>query len=171
MGDAEDLLEHMRRQELVLAVAESCTGGLLGARLTEVPGASHAFVGGVIAYADRIKEDHLGVPQRMLDASGAVSAAVAEAMADGVRKRLGADMGIAISGIAGPGGEQAGKPVGTVWIAVVGPEHLLDVQKIQVDGGRDEVRAAAVAQAARMALQVLREAELEGVADPGDRPG
>ena len=104
-----------------LAVAESCTGGRLGDRLTDVPGSSAWFVGGVIAYADDAKTALLGVPAALLAAHGAVSAPVAAAMAQGVCERLGAGYGLAVTGIAGPAGGTPAKPVGTVFIALATP--------------------------------------------------
>jgi len=101
-----------------LAVAESCTGGLVGGRITEVPGSSAWFAGGVVAYADEIKERALGVPADLLRAHGAVSEPVARAMADGVRQQLGTDVGLSITGVAGPGGGSAEKPVGMVVVGV-----------------------------------------------------
>lgn len=101
-----------------LATAESCTGGLISHQLTNVPGSSVYFVGGVIAYANRVKEELLGVPKELLSAHGAVSAEVALAMAHGIRRLLATDVGLAVTGIAGPSGGTAEKPVGTVFVAV-----------------------------------------------------
>ena len=162
--DAEALVKRLARDGLTLAVAESCTGGLLGARITDVPGASDVFVGGVIAYRDDVKQGFLDVPEKVLSRNGAVSAACVEAMAHGVRSRLGADMAIAVSGVAGPGGGSLRKPVGTVWVAILGPEHLLNAHKLRVKGDRGEVRQQAVAEALRLAMGNLQEAEVEGVA-------
>ncbi len=103
---------------LTLAVAESCTGGLVGHRLTNVPGSSAYFLGGVMAYAYDVKEHLLGVPHDTLYGHGAVSEPVARAMAQGVRRLLKADLGLAVTGIAGPGGDMPGKPVGLTWLAL-----------------------------------------------------
>ena len=108
----ELVLEACRARGFTLATAESCTGGLVAGRLTDVPGSSDVVLGGVVAYANEVKVSELGVPQTMLDTHGAVSEEVVRAMADGVRSRLGADVGIAVTGVAGPGGGTADKPVG-----------------------------------------------------------
>lgn len=113
--------ELLRRQHLTLAVAESCTGGGLGDALTDVPGSSDYFLGGVIAYANAAKEKVLAVPHDMLEAHGAVSAQVAVAMAEGVRRLLGPDVALSSTGIAGPSGATPGKPVGLVYTALAGP--------------------------------------------------
>ncbi len=112
----------LEQEGATLAVAESCTGGFLGHRLTNVPGSSRYFVGGVIAYANEIKTGQLDVPEADLEKYGAVSAVVAEAMARGVRNRLGSTFGISITGIAGPDGGTEDKPVGTVYIGWAGPD-------------------------------------------------
>ncbi len=116
LGQVVGLL--MRGRGESLAVAESCTGGLVAQLLTEVPGASDYFVGGVAAYANEVKRELLGVPQQLLDEHGAVSEPVARAMAEGVRERLGCDYGVATTGISGPGGGSPGKPVGLVHVAL-----------------------------------------------------
>ena len=116
------VLELLRQGGQTLAVAESCTGGGIGAALAAVPGASDVFLGGVIAYADAVKQGLLGVPAELLAAHGAVSDPVAQAMAQGARRATGAHWAIAVTGIAGPGGGSAEKPVGLVHIAVAGPD-------------------------------------------------
>jgi len=119
---ASVVLAALRRRSQTLAVAESCTGGGLGAALAAVPGASDVFLGGVIAYANAVKRDLLGVPAALLERHGAVSDPVAIAMAEGVRQRTGSSWALAITGIAGPGGGTQDKPVGLVHIAVAGPD-------------------------------------------------
>ncbi|MCS7031462.1 MAG: competence/damage-inducible protein A [Gloeomargarita sp. SKYG116] len=140
-----------------LAVAESCTGGLLGAMVTEVPGSSAYFQGGVVAYANAVKERLLGVPSTVLAAQGAVSAPVAEAMATGVREQLGTTWGVSITGIAGPGGATATKPVGLVYIGLAGPagqvyswEHRFSPER-----GRDWIRQLSACQALDHLRRVL----------------
>ncbi len=117
----EIVLDLCRQRGWTLATAESCTGGLIGARLTEVAGASDVFLGGVIAYSNEVKEKQLGVPNDLLREHGAVSAEVGAAMAAGAREALGADLAIADTGIAGPGGGTPQKPVGLVFLSVDGP--------------------------------------------------
>jgi nicotinamide-nucleotide amidase len=112
----------LRRSGRRLAVAESCTGGLIAQEITEVPGSSEWFLGGVVAYADRAKASFLGVPEALLDRHGSVSDPVARAMAEGARERFGADFGLATTGISGPSGGSPDKPVGLVHIALARPE-------------------------------------------------
>ncbi|MBD2422290.1 competence/damage-inducible protein A [Cyanobium sp. FACHB-13342] len=119
---ASVVLEQLRQRGETLAVAESCTGGGLGAALAAVPGASDVFRGGVIAYANAVKQELLGVPAALLASHGAVSDPVALAMAEGARRATGASWAIAVTGIAGPGGGTVEKPVGLVHIAVAGPD-------------------------------------------------
>jgi nicotinamide-nucleotide amidase len=129
-----------------VAVAESCTGGLLGARLTSLPGSSDWFGGGVIAYANQVKQDLLGVGADVLDVDGAVSEPCARQMADGVRNRLGAAWGLSITGIAGPGGGTPQKPVGTVYIGCAGPAAtVVDAHLFRGDRGLIRERAAVAA--------------------------
>ncbi len=106
-----------------LATAESCTGGLISHQLTNVPGSSAYFIGGVVAYANRVKEELLGVSKELLQTHGAVSAEVALAMAQGIQRLLATDIGLAVTGIAGPSGGTPEKPVGTVFIAITTPKN------------------------------------------------
>jgi nicotinamide-nucleotide amidase len=115
----------LRQQRQTISVAESCTGGGLGAMLTEQPGSSEYFWGGVIAYDNHVKETLLRVDAQLLSNQGAVSGAVAEAMALGVKNQLGTDWGVSITGIAGPGGGTAEKPVGTVYIGIADPQNAV----------------------------------------------
>ena len=130
----------------LLGCAESCTGGLLSSVLTDAPGASAWFAGAVVAYANGVKRDVLGVSQAVLDAKGAVSRESVLSMARGARGVLHADTAIAVSGIAGPSGGTPQKPVGTVWMAWEGPDFT-DVQRFQFAGDRLSVKRLAVAAA------------------------
>jgi competence/damage-inducible protein CinA-like protein len=136
---------------LTVATAESCTGGLLAARLTERPGSSAWVLGGVTAYANSAKEQLLGVPADVLAEHGAVSPEVAVALAEGARARFGADVGVGITGVAGPGGGTADKPVGTVHLCVAGPEGR-ELRALRLPGSRAAVRERSVT----MALHLLR---------------
>jgi len=138
-----------------VAVAESCTGGLVGAALTSVPGSSEVFLGGVIAYANEAKEKELGVPHDLLVAHGAVSEEVARAMATGVRARFGSDWGVATTGIAGPGGGTAEKPAGTVCVGLAAPDGRIESITIRLGGDRNLVRKWSVS----CALDALRRGE------------
>ena len=134
-----------------LSVAESCTGGLLAQRITDVPGSSKYFIEGVVTYANEAKTRALGVEPILLLEHGAVSAPVAEAMAEGIRKRADTDFGLAITGVAGPGGGTEDKPVGTVFVAIsseVGTEH----RKLKLPGDRQLIRW----RASQAALDMLR---------------
>lgn len=142
---------------LTLAVAESCTGGLIGHRITDVPGSSTYFLGGVIAYAYEAKERLLGVRHSTLYEYGAVSEQTAGEMARGARRVVGADIGIAVTGIAGPSGGLPDKPVGTTWVAVSTRDREWTERHLW-DGDRDENKAASVDAALELLLQVLDQA-------------
>ncbi|HJR17376.1 MAG TPA: competence/damage-inducible protein A [Gemmatimonadales bacterium] len=140
------VLDEARVRGWRVAVAESCTGGLVGARLTDVPGSSDVFVGGVIAYDNAIKTELLGVPETLLAQHGAVSEPVARAMAEGALRRFGVNAAISVTGVAGPGGGSLEKPVGTVWLAYA-MEGAVEARRSIFAGTRQEIRARA-AQAA-----------------------
>ena len=142
-------------RRLTLATAESCTGGLVGAALTDLPGSSAWYRGGVIAYANELKTGLLGVPPELLATHGAVSAPTAQAMAAGARSRTGADFAIAITGIAGPSGGSPEKPVGLVFIAVAGPAASAAYEH-RFAGSRADIRAAAAEAALRHLRDSLR---------------
>ena len=147
------VLDACRARGLRIGVGESCTGGLLGARLTAVAGSSDVVLGGVIAYHNDVKRDLLDVSEELLRAHGAVSEPVARAMAAGARARTGAEIGVGITGIAGPGGGSEAKPVGTVWIAVDIGGEVRTLHSV-FWGNREEVRY----RAAQAALDVVRRA-------------
>jgi PncC family amidohydrolase len=138
---------------LTIAVAESCTGGLLGAALTAVAGSSVYVRGGVIAYADDVKSEHLGVGRHLLATHGAVSAEVAEAMAAGARERFEAALGVGITGVAGPGSSE-NKPAGLVFVAVA-DAATVRVIRLDSDHGRERNRAHAVEAALRLCGEVI----------------
>ncbi len=137
-----------------LAVAESCTGGLVAGRITALPGASRYFLGGVVAYENRIKAELLGVDSRVIEEVGAVSREVAEAMALGVALKLGARAGVGVTGIAGPGGGTEEKPVGTVWCAAC-LDGMVEARRERFSGDRGEVRERAAQAALLLLLRVL----------------
>jgi nicotinamide-nucleotide amidase len=143
-----------RERGLSLATAESCTGGMVAERLTSVPGSSDVFVGSVVAYANEVKERELGVPAALLAEHGAVSEEVAVAMARGARERLGADVAVAVTGIAGPGGGTAEKPVGLVHLAVAGPDGELSATT-SYPGDRDGIRRRATVTALHLVRRLL----------------
>ncbi len=151
---AEIVLELCRTRGLRLATAESCTGGMVAARLTDVPGSSDVVLGGVVAYANEVKTAELGVAGALLTAHGAVSAEVAAAMAAGVRSRLGADVGISVTGVAGPGGGTEEKPVGLVHFHVSSPDGESGRQ-FSLPGDRETIRARATVAALHLVRTVL----------------
>jgi nicotinamide-nucleotide amidase len=157
---AAEVLELLTQAGRTLAVAESLTGGLVAAALTDVPGSSLAFRGGIVAYATELKTELLGVDAAMLAAHGPVYGPVAAAMAEGVRDRLSATIGVATTGVAGPG-PQDGHPAGTVHIAVsgggVGEDDKTVVRTMALPGNRDEVRRLAVERVLGLLLGRLRE--------------
>lgn len=141
---------------LTVGTAESCTGGLVAGAITSVPGASGVIRGGVVSYAIPVKHDVLGVTEEVIDGAGVVSAECAAQMAEGARRVLGCDVSVSVTGIAGPGGEEPGKPVGTVWLGLATPGGTKTFHDLFA-GDRTEVRLAAV----RHAVELLREGIME----------
>jgi nicotinamide-nucleotide amidase len=150
------VVELLRARGRTVAVAESCTGGLLGGRITNVAGSSDVFLGGVISYSNRAKEELLGVPGELLARHGAVSAPVAEAMARGARERFQADLGVGITGVAGPGGGTPEKPVGRVHIGLATAGGA-ESRQYDLPGTRADVRGRSVV----LALDQIRRALLD----------
>jgi nicotinamide-nucleotide amidase len=144
------VLEQCRSLGLKLAVAESCTGGMLGERITNIPGSSDVFLGGIIAYHNDVKQEALGVRGEDIERYGAVSEQVALQMASGAREKMGADVGVSVTGIAGPGGGTLDKPVGLVWISVHGSDTK--ARRFHMVGDRAEIRQ----RAAQAALEMVR---------------
>jgi nicotinamide-nucleotide amidase len=142
-----------------IAVAESCTGGLLAARLTNPPGASEYMLGGIVAYANDVKIAQVGVPPETIRAHGAVSEEVAKALARGARMGLGADVGVGLTGIAGPGGGSEEKPVGLVWLSVEGPDGATLTRSVRLPGGRSDVRERSALVAMHMIRRLLSDGD------------
>lgn len=146
MADLRVLHQLFTRHGLTLALAESCTGGMIAARVTDIPGCSAWFRGGVVAYNNQVKTDLLQVPETLLEQHGAVSEPVARTMAEGVRRAIGSDLALSVTGIAGPDGGTTEKPVGTVFMAVV-DQRDCQVERFLFSGDRSQVRQQAVDQA------------------------
>jgi nicotinamide-nucleotide amidase len=145
----------LTKRNLTLTTAESCTGGLIANKITNVPGASKIFPGGIVAYSNAAKQKFLGVRAETLSRHGAVSEAVAREMAEGARKKFGADFAIAVTGIAGPSGGTKGKPVGTVFIAVAGAAGTAVERRLN-PFGRARFKRATAEQALRLLLSQMR---------------
>ena len=151
---AEEVIARLKAQGLTLATAESCTGGLIGAMLTDVPGASAVYKGGIISYVNEIKHRLLGVEQETLDVCTAVSRETAHEMAKGAREAVKADVGVSTTGLAGPDGDGTGRPVGLVYIAL-DMEGFSYCRELHLTGGRSEIRAQAAHEALLMLLEFL----------------
>jgi competence/damage-inducible protein CinA-like protein len=158
----ELVLDACLEQGLTLATAESCTGGMVAQRLTSVPGSSRVFLGGVVAYADEVKVAELGVPGEMLQRHGAVSAETAAAMAAGARERLGADVAVAVTGIAGPEGGSEEKPVGLVYLHAEGPAGSRSGDFV-FPGDREGIRRRAAVTALHLVRRLLTQSRDEDV--------
>ena len=135
-----------------LCTAESCTGGMIGAALTAVSGASNVYKGGIVSYTNEVKKKLLGVDANLLDREGAVSAPVAQAMAVGARMALAADIAVSVTGLAGPGGDEFGNPVGTVFIGYA-DARIATVRHFVFEGDREAVRMQAVEEALKLILE------------------
>ncbi|WP_438821628.1 CDP-diacylglycerol--glycerol-3-phosphate 3-phosphatidyltransferase [Gordonibacter massiliensis (ex Traore et al. 2017)] len=155
---AGEVLDAARRAGAAVGTAESLTGGLIAAALTAVPGSSDAVRGGVVSYVDDVKREVLGVPRETLERHGAVSAETARAMAEGARRDLGVDVAVSVTGIAGPGGAEPGKPVGTVWIGLAS-EGFADARLHEFPGDRTQVRLQTVRAALRRLKEALEDVE------------
>jgi len=154
-----DVGVQLHRASRRLVTAESCTGGWIAKLITDIAGSSEWFDCGFVCYSNAAKSRDLGVPEKLIESAGAVSDEVVRAMAEGAMERTGANVGLAVSGIAGPGGAVAGKPVGTVWFALAyRQEDRLECQGhlIQFDGNRDAVRRQAVEYAFKLLLGLPR---------------
>ena len=158
----ELVLDRCRERGFHLATAESCTSGLVAARLTAVPGASHVFVGGIVSYADEVKIEQLGVPPELVEEHGAVSAEVAEAMARGARERLGVDVAVAVTGIAGPEGGTEEKPVGLVYLHAETPDGGHGAH-FSFPGDRDSIRRRSVVASLHLVRRLLEQNRDEAV--------
>jgi nicotinamide-nucleotide amidase len=142
-----------------IATAESCTGGLLAARLTDRAGSSAYVRGAIVAYGNDAKVSQAGVPAQLIERHGAVSGEVAQALAEGARERLQADLGVGVTGIAGPGGGSEDKPVGLVWLTVAGPAEAIMTRSVNLPGNRSDVRDRATT----VAMHMIRRARLPGL--------
>jgi competence/damage-inducible protein CinA-like protein len=156
----ELVLDACLEQGLTLATAESCTGGMVAQRLTSVPGSSRVFLGGVVAYADEVKAAELGVPREVLERHGAVSAETAVAMAAGARERLGADVAVSVTGIAGPEGGSEEKPVGLVYLHAESPSGSRSVDFV-FPGDREGIRRRAAVTALHLVRRLLTQSRNE----------
>jgi nicotinamide-nucleotide amidase len=156
----EIVLDLCRERGLTLATAESCTGGMVAQRLTSIPGSSAAFVGAIVAYADEVKSTELGVPAEVLERNGAVSSETAAAMAQGARERLGTDVAVAVTGIAGPDGGSDEKPVGLVYLHAVGPNGARGVDFV-FPGDRESIRRRAAVTALHLVRRLLAQSHDE----------
>lgn len=154
MSEEKNLIEQLVKSGKTLATAESCTGGLIGKLLTDVSGSSAAFLGGIISYSNEVKNEVLGVPQKLLDIYGAVSAQVAKAMAEGAKRVIGADLAISVTGIAGPKSDNTNKPVGLVYIALT-DGVTTEVQEYHFSGDRQQIRNATARTALNNAAMFL----------------
>ena len=161
VGSLEEVVvKLLREKKLTLSAAESCTGGLIAKRLTDIPGASAAFCGGVVSYTNEVKHAVLGVPQDLLDEYGAVSEPVARAMAEGARRITGADLALSVTGVAGPDKDDRGNEVGTVFVGLSTPENTT-VRQLALGRGRERIRTMAAHYALDMVRRYLTDTQQE----------
>ena len=153
--------EALKARGVTFAAAESCTGGLIAKRLTDVPGASAAFLGGVVSYTNAVKAGVLGVPRDLLEQYGAVSEPVARAMAEGVRRVTGSDLSVSVTGLAGPDGDDRGNPVGTVYVGLSWQGGSL-VRHLTLGGDRVRIRLLAASNALDIIRRHLCDLPVEG---------
>jgi nicotinamide-nucleotide amidase len=149
-----ELAEALKLRKLHVAVAESCTGGLIGSLLTDIPGSSIYFSGGIIAYSNSIKEQLLRVPAEVLTKHGAVSSQTVECMVQGIICIFGTECGVAVSGIAGPDGGTTEKPVGTVYVGIAAPKGIFSY-RYYFTGGRTEIRKKTAAASLQRLLEII----------------
>jgi PncC family amidohydrolase len=159
MNEGEEMLEKrvgdaLRGNKLSIAVAESCTGGLISHRITNIPGSSDYFDRGVIVYSNTSKTQLLGVPKLIIESFGAVSSETAKAMAEGIKNISRSNLGLAVTGIAGPGGVSPSKPVGLVYIGLASSKPTI-VKEFKFEGSRDEIKEQASEEALKMVLGFL----------------
>lgn len=159
----ETLVSLLRKKGLSLAAAESCTGGWFAKSVVDVPGASAVFLGGVVSYTNEVKERLLSVPHALIEAHTAVSLPVAAAMAEGVRTATGAQIGISVTGLAGPTGGTPEIPVGRVFVGIAREGHATEVVTLTEDGTREEIRRAATARMAYELVKRLGDIENESI--------
>ena len=155
MEDYQNLVDLLKAEKLTIATAESCTGGLIAKLITDVPGASDVFIGGVVSYSNAMKVKLLGVKSETLDRFGSVSENTVSEMLDGILNQTGADLGIAVSGIAGPSGGTREKPVGTVYIGVAFHGQQIITQYF-FQGSREDVRMASAKEGAELIVKIIR---------------
>jgi nicotinamide-nucleotide amidase len=151
----QQVADLLRAGGLTIATAESCTGGLLAARLTDLAGSSDYVLGGLVVYSNEAKVALAGVDPALIERVGAVSREVAEALADGARAALEADFGVGITGVAGPGGGTPEKPVGLVWFSVAGPDDARLTRSINLPGGRADIRDRSTTVAMHLVRRLL----------------
>jgi PncC family amidohydrolase len=156
MASVKDLFEILKEKKATLGTAESCTGGLLAAEITSVSGSSEFFIGSIVSYANSVKQKFFNVTEEDLKIHGAVSQIVAEKMAIGVRHQLNCTFGISITGVAGPKGGSKEKPVGTVWLGVVGPNFVYSEKKL-FSGDRQQIRKSSVECALHLLTEKIRQ--------------